>query len=149
MPRKAKTQPVQTAASQAYGVAGEQKQAMTAMPLPDSRAPAPASKGTGASPGAGVVAPSPAPGTPNVLDPMQVAMGTARQIPKPPAILGAPSQNEAQPVTAGLPMGAGPGPEALGVQPIRTDPVVEVLEAAAVLTGAPQLMEAARRRRRG
>lgn len=36
MPRKSKTQKIETAPNQAYGVANEQKQAMNVVPLPDT-----------------------------------------------------------------------------------------------------------------
>jgi len=35
-----------------------------------------------------------------------------------------PTENPAEPVTAGLPVGAGPGPEILGIGPTATDPRV-------------------------
>jgi len=35
-----------------------------------------------------------------------------------------PTENPGEPVTAGLPMGPGPGPEVLGLGPTSTDPAV-------------------------
>lgn len=76
-------QAVRTAPGQQYGQAKQQADAQRAVPLPQSAPPA--------------VAQPP----PSTLAPPE------------PGLLHAPSARPAEPVTAGLPIGAGPGPEAL------------------------------------
>lgn len=90
--------PIQTATGQQYGKAAEQRAAQRAIPMgrpPTDAVPtAPAAPATG-GPGASSPAPGPLPGTLTPLD--------------------APTQRPNEPFTAGMPTGAGPGPEALGV----------------------------------
>ena len=79
------SQPVRTAPSREYGQGVAQQRAQQAVPLPQATptAPLPA----GASPGS---------------------------VPPPdPGMLAAPTARPGEPVTAGLPIGAGPGPSAL------------------------------------
>lgn len=54
--------------------------------------------------------------------------------------LDAPSARPDEPVTAGLPMGAGQGPEALGMMPY--DPTVATVQAAYLRNPTPQLRRA-------
>jgi hypothetical protein len=57
---------------------------------------------------------------------------------------GAPSQRPTEPVTAGLPMGAGPGPEAIqsvGIQPGSREDVMLRLRAIAARYPNPALLE--------
>jgi hypothetical protein len=81
------------------------------------------------------------------LDPRALAMYAASQIKRPTPQLGAPSARPMEPVTAGLPSGPGPGPEALGTQPIAPDKVAEVLAIAGQVTGNQRLIALAQRRR--
>lgn len=89
------TQPVRTAPGQTYGVATQQANAQRAVPLP-------------ASP---PVSASPAP-------------TVAPAAPPEPGMLHAPTTRLNEPVTAGLPIGAGPGTEALGVLGANDDQVI-------------------------
>jgi len=84
--------PVTTVPGQQYGQGVAQQRAQQAVPMgaPPSPAPAPAAAG----PGAPSRAPGPLPGQVTPLD--------------------APTQRPNEPLTAGLPMGPGAGPEALG-----------------------------------
>lgn len=88
--------PIQTVPGQQYGKATAQAAAQRALPI--APPPAPVLAGSGASPAPGPAAP-PAPAGPM---PGQVVP------------LDAPSQRPGEPVTAGLPVGPGPGTEALG-----------------------------------
>lgn len=78
-------QPVRTAPGQPYGAAGKQADAQRAIPLPSTPTPSP-------------TAPAPQ---------------NAPFAPPEPGLLGAPTARPSEPVTAGLPIGAGPGPEAI------------------------------------
>lgn len=99
-----KTQPIRVAPAGTYGEATQQANAQRSLPLP--------------GPGAGIPAPAAGPGT---------GAPQAPQSPLPGQLgpLTAPTQNPTQPLTAGLPTGPGPGPEAL--QPAGTlTPIDEV-----------------------
>lgn len=85
------------APSKRYGEAQASLDAQKAVPLPQASAPGPA-------------------GPPPPAGPLPGDLGFT-----------APSSRPAEPITAGLPIGAGPGPSAL--QP-AVDPVVETLRAA-------------------
>ena len=88
------TQAPSAAPGQEYGKAAAQLRAQTQIPLPKQSTPASAgSAPAGPSPPAGA-APTVPPGGLGPLD--------------------APTQNPNQPLTAGMPSGPGPGPEALG-----------------------------------
>lgn len=99
------SQPLTVAPGQPYGEAGAQRDAMRALPLPDIRGQQQAAIGQ----------PPPAPGpaaTPAAYDGSQL-QAEARAMPFRPVPLGAPTARPNEPVTAGSPLGAGPGPEAL------------------------------------
>lgn len=127
MPRTGKrTQPIRAPQDQGYGERGDQIAAQQAMPLPDNRslpqnAPAPAGTDPG-RPGAGV-------------DPVQAALQGAAALP-PAGILTSPGDPQV-PVTAGLGVGAGPGPEVLGDD---TPKRKAVLQEIARLTDDPALV---------
>lgn len=112
MPRKAKPKQAPKAATgQPYGEAGKQLAAQQAIPLPDNTA---------------LPAPRPAPAMPMVA----------------PGALGAfsrPTERPAEPVTAGAPVGAGPGPE-ITATASETDPIL-YLEAAYRRWGYPEIHE--------
>ena len=94
MPRAKKapaTQPVKVAKGQPYGLAQMQREQQQKIPLPQA-------------PRVGAV-PTPRPLTGG--GPLPGSL--------PP--LNAPTQRPGEPVMAGAPMGAGPGPEALGMRP--------------------------------
>ena len=60
------------------------------------------------------------------MTPSQIAQaasnGQSQQAQMPVTPLSAPTQRPNEPVTAGSPLGAGPGPEALGIHPAQTIP---------------------------
>lgn len=127
MPRRGKgaaTQPARTSADQAYGVAGEQKAAMGAMPLPDNTIDPGAA--TPAAPGPAQPQPASEQGPPGIDPALLAAMATA-----PPTgdAMVAPSADPAEPVTAGMNLGPGPGREVVpllaGAQPKQ--PVADAL----------------------
>jgi hypothetical protein len=94
------TQPsAQAVPDQPYGVAAQQRQAMNAIPLPVPQQASPA------APAPGGAASSPTPGVPSALPgaPMVGAAGP----------LTRPTERPNEPVTHGLPVGPGAGPEAL------------------------------------
>lgn len=99
--RKDLNQPVRTAPGQVYGAAGQQAQAQQAIPLP-AQSPPPGPSGPPAAGGA------PAP------SPSGAALGGGVS-PGDLGALHAPSQRPNEPLTAGLPTGPGPGPEAVGL----------------------------------
>jgi hypothetical protein len=103
-------QPVRTAPGQTYGVATQQAKAQQAMPLPAGGA------------NAGPLPQSPTPGGPGGA-PSSLGAGP---MPGGLGALHAPTDRPSEPITHGLPTGAGGGPEVL----TPTDPLVK---AAAVL----------------
>lgn len=89
-------QAVKVAPSKQYGQAAAQAAAQRAVPLAGATSPGPMP--TGGAPAAGAPAPRPMPGVmPGAVTP-----------------LDAPTQRPSEPLTAGMPMGPGAGPEALG-----------------------------------
>lgn len=144
MPRRAKTQAPAAPQDQAYGQRGEQIAAQNQLPLPDERGPVgppPAPAAGGAPP----LAPPPPP------DPLAAAMAMAP--PPPDGQLTAPTERPWEPVTAGLPLGDGPGPESIPLlaAPQRQTPAARAL---AILAAAndndpnlARLAEQARARR--
>ncbi len=98
------TQPsAQAVPDQPYGVAAQQRQAMNAIPLPIRQQAQPVSSQASPAPGSGPS--TPAPGVPSALPgaPMVGANGP----------LTRPTERPNEPVTHGLPVGPGAGPEAL------------------------------------
>lgn len=108
------TQPVQVASGQAYGDAKALTEAQQAAPLPQS-------------------------------DPLAAALARLGEMPAPlPGVgMGGPSGFANEPVTAGLPIGPGPGPEILGVGPRRD--VADTLMRLAGISGDPALLALAQR----
>lgn len=93
------SQPLTVAPGQPYGEAGAQRDAMRALPLPDLR-------------GQQQQAAAPQASIPGPYDGSQL-QADARAMPFRPVPLGAPTTRPDEPVTAGAPLGAGPGPEVL------------------------------------
>lgn len=111
-------QPPSAAPNQPYGEAGAQLASQAAIPLP--RAPGPSSSPTPSGAAAGGPAAQAPGGAPTQAAPMA-----------PPGSLGplnAPSMRPNEPLTAGLPSGPGPGPEALGITAPTGDPTVSLLQ---------------------
>lgn len=132
MPRKSKrtTQAPRAENDQSYGEKGAALDAQRAMPLPDiaGQRQAAIAQAPGAAPAA---APGPgssaAPGP--ALDPMDAAVAAGAGYVPSNTPLDAPSRRPMEPVTAGAPLGAGPGLEALGVGgPAPTSPTVQALQ---------------------
>lgn len=121
---------------QAYGKRNEQTEAQAALPIPD-RTPVTAPAGAPAPPGPQEAGPG-------------GALGAALNF-QPPALgpLDAPTMRPGEPVTAGAPIGAGPGPEALGFAPKPPSATLQTLEILAANSSNPailRLLENARRR---
>lgn len=125
MPRARKTQPIEAAAGQAYGERQAQEQAQEALPLP-------------AGP------PSSAPTAVPTVNPGASAQDAALAMPPPSAPPWAAGPMDEQ-VTAGLPSGPGPGPEALALTRPRRAPVADMLTQMARATGDPRYAEMAQR----
>ena len=90
---------------------------------------------------------------PSQMDPamlQELANAGARQMdPGPPGgLLPQPSARPNEPITAGMPMGAGPGPEAIPQMRMAQNKTVAQLSQAAQMTGNPRLAEMARRAQR-
>jgi hypothetical protein len=111
--------PVTTVPGQAYGAATQQRAAQQIVPM-------------AANP---VVAP---PGSPPAVPPPASPTAAGGLPPLQPGQMGAfdrPTERPGEPVTAGLPSGAGPGPEALGLGgPTQPDTVAGVLQRIATLS---------------
>ena len=111
MPRAAKgppTQPPRAAKGLPYGQGKEMADAQAAIPLPDNlaatsaaaSAPSPAPPGGSPPPGGGGTA-------------LDQAIAAAAMAPDPTGGLTSPSTRPDEPITAGLPIGPGAGPQAL------------------------------------
>ncbi len=99
-------QPVKVADGGEYGSRKMLAQAQQVVPLPQ-QPPIPAAGGPPSAAGGAAPPPAPQPGlTPGELD------------------FERASERPDEPVTAGLPVGPGPGPEALNLGPTSTDPAV-------------------------
>jgi hypothetical protein len=137
MPRT--RQPVQAPTGQAYGQAGQQQASQRAIPLPQRQAPTVSGAPTGpqqqAAPPAGQAA--------GPQDLLQVATEFDPGI----TPLTAPSERMHEPVTAGLSLGPGPGPDIFS-QPARANRSADVLTALAQASGNDAFLELAARIRR-
>src|SRR5690348_16582488 len=94
--RKPSTQPIRTPRGMPYGEAGRQAAAQKVLPIPAAPSPSAPSAASGSSGGSGSVLP------PDV-DPGALLASLPT--------LGGPTSRPTEPVTAGLPIGPGPGPE--------------------------------------
>lgn len=100
-------QPVKTPDGMAYGKRKMLEEAQKVIPLPTQPSmPGPATGGGGPA-----VAPTPPMSAQPGLSPGELDFAR-------------PTERPAEPVTAGLPVGPGPGPEALGLGPTADDPAV-------------------------
>lgn len=104
----------QAQASQSYGQKTEQLQAQAQMPIPQAQTDVP-------RPPAGVAAQQQRP------DINDAILSMAKEYDPGITPLGAPSQRGGEPVTAGLSLGAGPGPEIFS-QPTRALRAADGLE---------------------
>ncbi len=136
---------------QTYGMGVEQQRLAEAMPAPNTRPPSglPDPSGAAAAPppampsaGEQVVPPSP---DQVRAQQYQAALAAAQQMRGRAGILTNPTRRPQEPVTAGLPVGPGPGPEVLGVQ--RGNPTGIMLRQLAAATGDVYLRELADRAR--
>lgn len=122
MPRRRQYQPPKAANDQAYGLRGDQMSAQAAMPLPQTNQPQPASPSPTAT---------------------QDLMAQATQFDPGITRLFAPSEKPLEPVTAGLPVGPGPGVEALSMQQDERQKTAEMLLSIAMDTGNNSLADLA------
>lgn len=135
MPRRRQDQQAPVAApGQAYGENQDQIQAQNVIPLPQRDAVAAAA----ATPAQAPLGPPP--GAPvSGGNPIEALLAAAQGTPPPAGGgLAAPSARPGEPVTAGLPVGPGPGPEALGPSRARASTVRDSFEMLAELTGDPR-----------
>lgn len=95
-----------TVPGQAYGAAQQQREAQSVIPVAGTPAPAP--RVTPPSSGSGAVAGGPLPGALGFTD---------------------PSARPNEPVTAGVPVGPGPGPQALSLMQDNEDVLLQLREA--------------------
>lgn len=114
-------QPPQAANNQAYGMKNEQLQAQKQIPLPQADGP-----------GGGAPGPSPA-GAPPPTQPVDV-VAAARDFDPGITPLSAPSQRPGEPVTTGLALGAGAGPEIFS-QPTQAMKTADMLDMLAQTSG--------------
>ncbi len=128
MPRRSRNQQAPVAApGQPYGEATDQIQAQNVIPLPQ-KAPPSASGGAPSGP--------PATGTDaNAVDPAMAAIQAALGTPPPSGSLGAPSTRPTEPITAGLSVGPGPGPEVRGPSKALAGTVADTFRMLWELTG--------------
>lgn len=143
MPRKRMTrsgddaQNIGSVPGQRYGEGVEQQAMQQAMPAPDKTgAPLAASTVGAPGPATEVNAPTAPPG----MDPAQVMQFLAQNN---PALL-ARTQSPDQPVTAGLPMGPGTGPQSLSILQSST-PLARMLTTLTDQTGDPTFRRLAER----
>lgn len=127
----AQVQPLRAATHQPYGDAGDQLAAQRTVPLP--QAP-PVPTGAPITPDAVLGAPGAAP-----ADPLAAALQSA-QAWQPPMSVGlhAPTARPDEPITHGLAMGPGAGPEALGLNTPQPA-VATTLADLARISGDPSL----------
>ena len=111
--RAARTQPIRTPTNQPYGEAGRLAASQSAVPLPQAPPVAPAA--------------SPAPDARAQLSPELLAAAQQMAGPDAGPGLGAPTDRPHEPLTAGMPIGAGPGPEALGHAPQQATTILRTL----------------------
>lgn len=143
MPRKPKTpagrpaQGVEAIAGQTYGRGVEQEDLQRVMPSPDRQTETRQAV-VAAAPQA--VAPRPQMSFGQLLN---VAQGAGRGA----GLLTSPTGRLDEPLTAGLPVGRGPGPEVLNMRPAEP-PGVQFLDRLSQITGDPYFAELARRGRR-
>lgn len=120
---------------QPYGDRQEQIQSQQAIPLPQGGRPSLPASGGGA--------PAPAPGGPP-QDPMAAAVEYARNFDPGVTPLTAPSQRPGEPITTGLSLGPGAGPEIFS-QPSRAMKSADVLDKLSNFNGNTRLSELAAR----
>lgn len=147
MPRKAKPtisgappQPVGPVAGQNYGAGAQQMALQQAMPAPNERAqsmePAPTAPAIGGTPASAPPPESEAERYMRMLDAAKAATPST-------GLLTQPTARPDEPVTAGLPIGAGPGPEIL--QARTSTPAGDLLRRLSSATGDPSFAELARK----
>lgn len=138
MPRNRQYQPAQAPNQQAYGVKNDQLQAQREMPLPQVDNKIPSGGAAAVSPGA------PSGGAPAPMDIMQLA----REYDPGITPLNAPTARPGEPVTAGLSLGPGPGPEIFQA-PGRQARAADTLAMMARISGDDFYLQMAERIRQG
>jgi hypothetical protein len=115
MPRRKRTgQPIGVPKGLPYGQNKATSDAQRAIPLPQAAGPP--------KPQAGGGTPVPPP----AADPMAAAIAAAQNMAPPGGGLGRPTERPGEALTAGLPMGAGAGPEAMAMPMFPEDTDVEL-----------------------
>lgn len=143
--RTATGEPAQRIASvpgQRYGEGVQMQQLQQTMPAPQVVQPAtvpPGGGGGAAAPSAPVAAaPAPTAGAPAPASPPDL-LAIAQEMRGRAGLLTAPTARPNEPITAGLPSGPGPGPEALLMR--RGSPTADVLTRLAQDTGDSYLLD--------
>jgi len=133
MPRKRKKQPVQTPTGMPYGQGEKLADAQRQLPIPNAPTiPSPSSSTAGRQQAA-----TPAP---PAVDPIAAAITAAAQVAPPSGAFAAETSRPDEPLTAGLPVGAGPGTAALGLPAIpEDDDTLNALVVAYQRTGSQSL----------
>lgn len=145
MPRKPKTpagrraQGVEAISGQMYGRGVEQEQLQRAMPAPNAQAEQQSMMRQAAAQGGGVPVPQAQPSFDQILS---AAQGAGRGA----GLLTTETQRPDEPLTAGLLIGRGPGPEALMFRP-PVAPGTRFLTRLTELTGDPYFARLAERGR--
>jgi len=143
MPRKAKTtlsgqpaQPIGAVAGQMYGAGVEQMALQRQMPAPQVSGPV--APPAGAAPPVPVESPQMSP-----ADKHRRAMAAAETMRGKAGVLMQPTSRPNEPVTTGLPVGPGAGPEVLAMP--RGNPMGERMRRLAAATGDSYMRELAER----
>ena len=125
MPRKRKDQQAPAAApGQPYGENIDQLQAQAVIPLPQQQPPVAGGNPTGPPPT-------------QEGDPMANLLALAQGTPPPAGGLFGPTQRPIEPITTGLPVGPGAGPEAIVQDRARMRTVADTFSMLADVTGSP------------
>lgn len=139
-------QPVRAAAGLPYGQGQELAEAQRAIPLADNRAQTTAAATANQTPA--VPQAASAPGLDQAGGLLAQAEAAAAATPNATGLLAAPSTRPDEPLTAGLPIGAGPGPQAIQGRRQQQASVASYLAIAAEVFGNdPLIAELAQRAR--
>lgn len=148
MPRKAKrtqsgqpAQAVSPVAGQMYGAGVEQARLQAAMPAPNLRS-APGVSSPQATPAVAPTAPA-APSGPSEAERFRAAVQAAQALQGQTGLFREATTKPDEPLTAGLSVGPGPGPEVLGTR--FGNPTAATLYRLTQITGDPLFAELARR----
>lgn len=144
MPRKRKDQPPVVVPDQVYGTGADQLAQQREIPLPGPGAGVEAAPRSTAAAQAAALTP-----TPTVQGDPAAALEMARAMPLNPLGLNGPSTKPGEPVTAGVRIGPGVGPEGIPMPTGARNNEAALLDAMYETSGNPALAEMAARLRSG